>query len=130
MMENIIITGGSGTIGTAIIAELIDDYEIFNLDSEKLDTRLIGKTGNHVHEIEVDVTDAEQLVNLRKNGIIPNNINHIITVAGGMLLAEWDDFTNVSLDTYKKSVDVNLFGHLNIIHTFFPCLRNASGKKA
>lgn len=31
---------------------------------------------------------------------------------------------------YKKSIDINLMGHVNVIHEFYPYMKNLNGQKS
>lgn len=130
MRENVLVTGGSGTIGSAIVTNLASSYEVFNLDLHGGLSGLSSEGVEHVHSFTCDVTDVAALERLRDEGAVPGVLNHIVTVAGGMLPDEWAAFPEVELSVLRRSVDVNLFGHINVLHVFYPALAAPRGNKS
>lgn len=112
-MGNILITGGCGTIGSAIAKRfLTEDNNIFILDN-LLKNQI---KSNNIEYIKCDVSNISEIKSIVYEKKIPKMINHLVTVAGGALVNEWSEFSKVDIETVKKSVELNLFGHINIIH--------------
>lgn len=110
------ITGGSGGIGSEISRKFIDEgYDVYSIDLQTIEL------GAHFHNETVDVTDIEQLLEIKKrlDGI---RFDHIITLAGRALEGEWVDFPYISVDVIGKSINLNITGHLNIINIFYDTL--------
>lgn len=75
--------------------------------------------------VQMDVTDVDALKAFAKGFSEDTRISHIVSLAGRALQNEWMPFWQQDLEEIKMSLLVNLFGHINIIHTFLPALLNS-----
>ncbi len=100
------------------------NYNIIILDLHpKKDTK-------NIKYIKCDVSEITDIRNLIDQNIIPKNYNHIVTLAGGAIKNEWNSFEDVKIEDIKKSIDINLMGHVNVIHEFYPYMKNLNGQKS
>ena len=120
MNKNVLVTGGSGGIGGKIVEELIKtEYSPIVLD--------VVKTSNqHVKFWKSDVTNVSELQDLKKDLPEDFTIDHIVCVAGRSLLDDRKPFIEQDIEQIHKSIDLNLVGHLNVLHTFLPILKKSS----
>lgn len=125
-MKNVIVSGGAGGIGSAIVKEIkrngynpiILDIDMFNC--EKLKTECV------LNDIWcLDITDVESLQQFSNNLPEDYTIDHIICLAGRALENEWQLFEKQDIKEIKKSIELNLIGHINVIHTFLPLLKKS-----
>jgi dihydroanticapsin dehydrogenase len=98
---NVAITGGSGGIGSALAKGLLEDGATsFNLDSVKP----VDQKSNF---IEVDLVDEgsveEAFAQIEK-------LDAIIVSAGVQLIGSDSKIGDVTLDTWKRTLDVNMTG--------------------
>ncbi len=124
-MNSIVVTGGSGTIGGAIVNSLINEgYKVWNID--------ISEPTNDIDKqifLKGDVTNYSELKRLIHDNLQYEDIVGVITVAGGGVAEEWENFVDVDIEAVKKSIDLNLLGHINVVHILMPYLvRNKSNK--
>ena len=131
-MENVLLTGGSGGIGQEIVKIFVENgYFVYVIDSNQSNSeKLIKNVGqDKCCVINLNVTDVEGLKNyVKENSNL--TFNHVITCAGRAFEEEWKPFEEQSLEGIKKSIEVNLLGHINVIHTFLPLLKKAEGNKS
>ena len=132
MRKNVLITGGAGGIGSEIVKRFIEGgffVHVIDIDTKGAKELLTTFGKDNINVINVDVTDESALKNYVLS-LKDFSIEHIITVAGRALCDEWKGFLNLGLDSVKKSVELNLLGHLNVIHEFAPFLTKTSNNKS
>lgn len=116
-MKNIIVTGGSGTIGTAIAEVLLrNGYKVYVVDVKEPE-----KKANQVF-IHCDVTKYDDLTKAFRREFDGSAVDGIVTVAGGVLPEEWSDFSDTDMEVIRKSIELNLVGHINAVHAVLPYL--------
>src|SRR5687768_12593422 len=105
-MEKILITGGAGFIGSAIIAELNKDgHEIYVIDNLSFGNRHFIESIDDQHFINADILDANSLQsNIQK--INPSWIIHLAAV-------HFIPFCN---ENPFLSANINIQGTINILN--------------
>ncbi|MBQ9104060.1 MAG: SDR family oxidoreductase [Clostridia bacterium] len=132
-MKNLLITGGSGGIGQGIVKKFIEEgYFVYVLDTDTVSSKALIETfGKDKCRVDnVSVIDAKALTDYAKSLGENFELNCLITCAGRALNDEWKPFEEQSLETVKNSIELNLIGHINVIHTFLPALKRAKGDKS
>lgn len=131
---NVIISGGAGGIGSGISKRFVrDNYFVYILDIDQISgAKLEQEIGaDKCKYVYADVTNLNTLINATKIDRIQNEgIRHIISLAGRALEEEWIDFKSQSLQTIENSIDLNLIGHIKLIHTFLHDLKRVDGDKS
>lgn len=125
-MKNVLVTGGAGGIGTAIVEELFSNgYRLIILDIDSKNMENLKKQYNAIEMWNLDTTDVEKLQEFKKS--LPEDfcIDHIVTLAGRALENEWQVFEKQDINEIKKSIELNLIGHINVVHTFLPILKKS-----
>lgn len=128
-MKNVIITGGVGGIGGAITEKFIQNgFYVVALDiDDERGALLTQQYGNSKFRyIHVDVTDVAA-VQKAAQGF--SAVNHIVTLAGRALDGEWGGLSAMTAQSVRASIDINLFGHINVVHAFLSALENGEGEK-
>ena len=98
---NVVVTGGSGGIGSALIAGLSQaGATVHNLD-------LQSPAPADAKFYKADLTD-ENSVKASLSSI--KTIDALIVCAGVQLVGADSKITDVSLDTWQKTVDINMTG--------------------
>ena len=122
-MKNILVTGGSGTIGSAIVDTLIaHDYKVWVMDIKPP-----AEKRNQAY-INCDITRYDEIRSSLGSNFKDIKLDGLITVAGGALKGEWNDFSTTDIEVIKKSVEVNLLGHIYAVHAILPYLGESNNK--
>lgn len=132
MKETIVVSGGAGGIGRKIVSLFLDcGFVVVVLDKEA--SRLNVLKEKHKSDLllfDIDVTNTQSLSDWREKFSDAFQINHIITLAGRALMEEWKPFELQSLQCFKDSIELNLLGHINVIHTCFDFFANDLSNKS
>lgn len=132
-MKNVLITGGAGGIGKEIVKKFItEDYHVYLIDVDNYNAEILLKELGYEKctYINLDVTNIDSLKQYCSNLDKSFTLNHIITLAGRALPNEWIKFENQNINEIKDSIILNLFGHLNTIHAFYPFLKKSTKDKS
>lgn len=114
-MKNILVTGGSGTIGTAIVKLLLSfGHNVWIVDKNE------PVYDCEARFIKCDVTQYEKLKKKLAESFSTKEITDIITIAGGGLTNEWLPFEETEIETIRESIDINLLGHIYTLHAALP----------
>ena len=125
-MKNVLVTGGCGGIGSTIVDELIkNSYNPIIVDINKENIKKIKEKYKDIEVWNLDVTNIDNLVKFKEKLSNDFFISHIVTLAGRALDNEWQPFEKQDIKEITKSIQLNLIGHINIIHTFLPILKKS-----
>lgn len=126
-----LVTGGGSGIGLAVAAEAASRGAVpllVDINPEALATAeaTVRRQGHGVHAFRVDVTDIEAVRELRRalreSSLSPDVL---VNCAGITLVAH---VTSTEHEEWKRIIDVNLMGTVNVIQTFLPdLLKKSSG---
>ena len=112
----LVITGGSGEIGRALVARAVaDGRQVLNLDLKKPDVALAGETF-----LEVDLTDEAALRNLIGILVEQHDVAGLVNNAGIVRPAPVESATTDDLDAV---VAVNLRAPLILAQGVLPAMR-------
>lgn len=113
---NVAITGGSGGIGSALATGLLEaGATVYNLDSAK-------PVDQNVKFIEVDLIN-EAAVKAAFSQI--SKLDAIIVSAGVQLVGSDSKIGDVTLETWQRTVDVNMTGAFLAVKHSMPLLINS-----
>jgi short-subunit dehydrogenase len=120
-----LVTGGASGIGFAIAAKLASkgaEPILLDMNQTSLDKALVKLRGEgyRVHGFQANVTSIEDLRlikdELEEKGLSPDIL---VNCAGITLIAH---VTATDHDEWKRIIDVNLMGTINMIETFLPSM--------
>lgn len=123
--RKVLITGGGSGIGLAIAAEaaargavpILVDINPEALASAEASLR---KRGHETYGFRVDVTDIEAVRGLRERLLeLSLSPDVLVNCAGVTLVAH---VTSTEHEEWKRIIDVNLMGTVNVVETFLPDL--------
>lgn len=132
-MKHVLVTGGAGGIGSAIVKTFIENgCFVYIADTDADAARVLAaQYGAEVCEaVVLDVTDAAAIARYTATLDDTFVLDHIVTLAGRALEGEWEPFEAQSLETIEGSLRLNLLGHIQIVHAFLPYLKRAAGDKS
>ena len=110
---NVAITGGSGGIGSALANGLLEDgATVYNLDSVK-------PVNQKSKFIEVDLVDEGSVQKALEQ---IEKLDAIIVSAGVQLVGSDSKIGDVTLDTWKRTLDVNMTGAFLAVKHAMPYL--------
>ena len=132
MKETVIISGGAGGIGSKIVSYFLDyGFSVVVLDKEANKLRSLKEEyKSDLLLFEIDVTSIQSLTDWKKKISGDFKVSHIITLAGRALEDEWRPFELQSLQCIRDSIELNLLGHINVVHTCFDLFNNDSSDKS
>lgn len=121
MDRNIIITGGAGNLGSAVI-------EKFKREGYKIIATVLPGSGDEIEEAddvyEVDVTDEKSASDFAKEYIMQyGEVEAIILLVGGY---SGGNIENTSTDDINKMIKLNFFSTFNLVKNFLPMMKKAN----
>ncbi|HEX6292347.1 MAG TPA: SDR family NAD(P)-dependent oxidoreductase [Herpetosiphonaceae bacterium] len=122
--RSLLITGGTGGLGHAVVRRLLDEYTCFVLylsrDSWQALTQAIGET-DRLHGLEADLADdaaVREVVDLVRKQWGP--LYGLVHLAGGFEMGAVQD---TSLEAWNKLLTLNLTSAFTTIQAVLPQLR-------
>lgn len=114
-MKRVLVTGGSGAIGNAIVeAFLGEGYFVY--------VHGFSKTVTEKHNMKFICCDISNTDECKKMAEEMENIDVLVNNAG--MKCERKSFVDFSIDEIKKMIDVNLFGTLQLTQILLPKINN------
>jgi len=110
------VTGGSGGIGSALMTGLVDaGATVYNLDRTAS-----AKKG--VEYKEVDLTNEDSVKSVFSE---ITKLDALVVCAGIQLVGKDSKIADVSLDTWQRTVDINMTGAFLSVKYAMPALVNS-----
>jgi len=129
--KRVIVTGGGSGIGRAVCERFGEEgaeIAIFDMseDGAKETVRLITEAGGKAQAFKVDITDRAQVDKAVAEFEVGGPVDVLVNNAG------WDvikPFLDTDPDLWKKVIDINLYGPLNMHHAVLPgMVKNGGGR--
>ena len=129
--KRVIVTGGGSGIGRAVCERFGEEgaeIAIFDMseDGAKETVRLITEAGGKAQAFKVDITDRAQVDKAVAEFEARGPVDVLVNNAG------WDvikPFLDTDQDLWKKVIDINLYGPLNMHHAVLPgMVKNGGGR--
>jgi len=124
-------TGTSSGIGRACALHLCKaGYRVFaGIRTEEAGEDLLHESSNRITPVLLDITKSEMIRHaveqisrfLNNDTKLWGLINNAGSATGGPL-------EYLSIDEFRNQIEVNLIGHIAVIQSFLPFIRNARGK--
>lgn len=125
-MKTIIITGGSSGIGFAAVQRFIaNNFRVVVLDIQQPPSEIESE---NIDFYNTDVTNKEDVINtFSAINEKYEKIHYLISNAGGAIKEELDGIPDV--DTFEKSINLNLTSHYRIVNSALPFLQTAENDR-
>ncbi|MBE5960537.1 MAG: SDR family oxidoreductase [Lachnospiraceae bacterium] len=119
----IVITGASSGIGFSIAKELASDgNKIYAGARKQTDLDKLSKITN-ITPIELDITHSEQIEAAVHR--ITQEEGHIDVLINNAGVIGWGAVMDRDMDYFRTVMDINFFGHVQMIKQFYPLLRKS-----
>ena len=103
-MKKIIITGGSGTVGTAFIQKYYEKFEFYNISRNELQIAELKRKFPNVKSYVGDILDLDHLINIFEE-VQPDIVIHSAALK----------HVNLAEENPTEAIKININGSLNII---------------
>jgi len=103
-MKKILITGGSGTIGTSFIKEYYDEYEFYNVSRNGGNITKLQQDYPKVTSFVCDILNLESLINIFEK-VKPDIVIHTAALK----------HINIAEENPSQASEINIAGSLNVI---------------
>ena len=135
--QAIVISGCDSGLGLSVATTLhASGFTVFAGCLTAAGVKHLKALGEHMHAFPLDITkerDVEEAVQsqvrpwLEKRGKQPRTLHALINSAGigSSGLVDWQ-----SMDTFRKTLEVNFFGHVAMTKAFLPLLKAAAAAAA
>ena len=103
-MKKVLITGGSGTVGSSFIEQYYDQYEFYNISRNEMQISKLGQNFPKVKSFVADICDLDSMINIFEQ-VKPDIVIHAAAMK----------HINLAEENPTKAVEINVVGSLNII---------------
>ena len=103
-MKKIIITGGTGTVGSSFIEKYYDDYEFYNISRNEANVTELKRRFPKVTNFLGDICNLESMINIFEK-VKPDIVIHAAALK----------HINLAEKNPTKAIEINVVGSLNVI---------------
>ena len=103
-MKKVLITGGSGTVGSSFIEQYYNEYEFYNISRNEMQIANLKQKFPKVKSFVSDICDLDSMINIFEQ-VNPDIVIHAAALK----------HINLAEENPAKAVEINVVGSLNII---------------
>ena len=117
----VVISGASSGIGYATVERLGKMGNLIFAGARKEDDIVNLTSMENVQGVKLDITCPEDIAALAWH--IEENIGYIDVLINNAGIPGWGAIMDREIDYFKQVMEVNLFGHVQMVKAFYPLLR-------
>lgn len=123
MKKVVVISGTSSGIGYCLAQELAKDgHMVYAGARKKSDVERLSQIEN-IQGVQLDITKTEDINNLVV--LLEKQENHIDVLINNAGITGWGGIIDRDMDYYRNVLEVNLFGHIQMIKSCYMLLRHS-----
>jgi len=120
----VVVSGASSGIGFAIASRLGElGHTVFAGARQAEDIRRLSSLKN-VQGVRLDITVPADILSLASR--IEASVGYVDVLVNNAGIPGWGAVMDRDLEYFRKIMDINLFGHLQMVQTFYPLLRKST----
>jgi NAD(P)-dependent dehydrogenase (short-subunit alcohol dehydrogenase family) len=120
----VVVSGASSGIGLAIASRLGElGHTVFAGARQAEDIDRLSSLKN-VHGVRLDITATDDILALASQ--IQASVGYVDVLVNNAGLPGWGAVMERKLEYFRKVMDVNLFGHIQMVQTFYPLLKKST----
>jgi NAD(P)-dependent dehydrogenase (short-subunit alcohol dehydrogenase family) len=120
----VVVSGASSGIGLAIASCLGElGHTVFAGARQAEDISRLSSL-NNVYGVRLDVTVTDEILALASQ--IEASVGYVDVLVNNAGIPGWGAVMERKLEYFRKVMDVNLFGHIQMVQTFYPLLRKSA----
>ena len=103
-MKKVLITGGSGTVGSSFIEQYYNEYQFYNISRNEMQIANLKQKFPKVKSFVSDICDLDSMINIFEQ-VKPDIVIHAAAMK----------HINLAEVNSSSAVEINVIGSLNII---------------
>ena len=120
----VVVSGASSGIGLAIASSLGDlGHSVFAGARQAEDISRLSSLKN-VQGVRLDITATDDILALANR--IEAGVGYVDALVNNAGIPGWGAVMDRDLEYFRKIMNVNLFGHIQMVQTFYPLLRKSA----
>ena len=129
MTDYVLVTGGSGGIGSAVVNKFLHyGFKVIVIDIKDDAQQDVKKQySDDVLFFHVDVSNIKEIRRFTEKLFNKNiHINHFVSLAGGAFVEEFKGIENLDDFLIEKSIKLNLNSHIILSKHILPLMKNCT----
>lgn len=120
----IVVSGASSGIGFAIASRLGEMGHTVFAGARKEDDIARLSSLENVHGIRLDITHPEDIASLTQH--VESSLGYVDVLINNAGVIGWGAIMDREVDYFREVMEVNLFGHVQMVKAFYPLLRKST----
>jgi NAD(P)-dependent dehydrogenase (short-subunit alcohol dehydrogenase family) len=119
----IVISGASSGIGKATALQLGKLGNTVFAGARKVDDIELLSTQKNIHGFQLDITNQQDISSIVQH--IETSVGYIDVLINNAGVPGWGAVMDREISYFKEILDVNLFGHIQMVQAFYPLLKKS-----
>lgn len=121
--KTVVVSGASSGIGFSLVAQLGKLGNVVFAGARREDDIVRLSSLENVRGVRLDITHPEDIFSLAQR--ITAEVGHIDVLVNNAGVPGWGVIMEREIEYFKRVMDVNLFGHVQMVQAFYPLLRKS-----